>query len=79
MVHGASAAQALFHAGLIDEIVIHLVPLLLGRGRRLFDDPAAQTRGLRLISSRRGRRSAAPAIPRVGLRIVAGQNEGEDR
>lgn len=54
MVHGASAAQALFHAGLIDEIVIHLVPLLLGRGRRLFDDPAAQTRGLRLISSREG-------------------------
>jgi dihydrofolate reductase len=32
MVHGASAAQALLRAGLLDEMEIHLVPVLLGRG-----------------------------------------------
>ena len=37
MVHGASAAQALLRAGLMDEMEIHLVQVLLGDGRRLFD------------------------------------------
>jgi dihydrofolate reductase len=37
MVHGAAAAQALLRAGLLDEMEIHLVPVLLGEGRRLFD------------------------------------------
>ena len=36
MVHGAGAAQALLRAGLLDEMEIHLVPALLGDGRRLF-------------------------------------------
>ena len=41
LVHGAGAAQALLAHGLLDELEIHLVPVLLGRGRRLFadDDP----------------------------------------
>jgi dihydrofolate reductase len=38
MVHGASAAQALLRAGLLDELELHVVPVLLGQGRRLFDD-----------------------------------------
>ncbi len=54
MAHGASAAQALLRAGLIDEVFIHLVPLLLGRGRRLFDDPQAATKRLHLLWSREG-------------------------
>ena len=37
MVHGAGAAQALLRAGLLDEMEIHLVPVLLGEGRLLFD------------------------------------------
>ncbi len=37
MVHGAGAAQALLRAGLMDEMEIHLVHVLLGDGRRLFD------------------------------------------
>jgi dihydrofolate reductase len=37
MVHGAGAAQALLRAGLLDEMEIHLVQVLLGGGRRLFD------------------------------------------
>ena len=36
MVHGAGAAQAVLRAGLLDELEIHLVPVLLGGGRRLF-------------------------------------------
>jgi len=36
---GASVAKQYLAAGLIDEIVIHLVPTLLARGIRLFDDP----------------------------------------
>ena len=36
MVHGGGAAQALLRAGLLDELEIHLVPVLLGDGRRLF-------------------------------------------
>ena len=37
LMHGASAAQACLRAGLLDEIEVHLVPVLLGQGRRLFD------------------------------------------
>jgi dihydrofolate reductase len=37
MVHGAGAAQTLLRAGLMDEMEIHLVQVLLGDGRRLFD------------------------------------------
>ena len=36
MVHGAGAAQALLRAGLLDELEIHVVPVLLGGGRPLF-------------------------------------------
>jgi dihydrofolate reductase len=37
MVHGAGAAQSLLRAGVLDELELHLVPVLLGQGRRLFD------------------------------------------
>jgi len=39
MVHGAGAAQALLRAGQLDEMELHVVPVLLGQGRRLFDNP----------------------------------------
>jgi dihydrofolate reductase len=38
MVHGAGAAQALLRAGELDELELHVVPVLLGQGRRLFDN-----------------------------------------
>ncbi|GAA3838447.1 MULTISPECIES: dihydrofolate reductase family protein [Amycolatopsis] len=44
LVHGAGAAQALLAAGELDELEIHLVPVLLGAGRRLFDGHAAELR-----------------------------------
>ena len=37
MVHGAELAQSLLRAGVLDELEIHLVPVLLGEGRRLFE------------------------------------------
>ena len=37
MVHGVGTAQRCLKAGLLDEIQIHLVPVLLGEGRRLFE------------------------------------------
>lgn len=36
-VAGAGAAQSLLGAGEVDEVDLHVVPVLLGRGRRLFD------------------------------------------
>ena len=36
---GAKAIQAYAHAGLLDEIDIHITPLFLGGGVRLFDRP----------------------------------------
>jgi dihydrofolate reductase len=41
-VHGASAAQQCLAAGLLDDIQIHLAPVLLGSGTRLFDHLGGQ-------------------------------------
>jgi dihydrofolate reductase len=38
LVHGAAVAQLALAAGVLDELEIHVVPVLLGRGRRLFGD-----------------------------------------
>jgi dihydrofolate reductase len=37
LVHGAGTAQLALAAGVLDEFEIHLIPVLLGQGRRLFD------------------------------------------
>jgi dihydrofolate reductase len=42
VVHGAGAAQALLRAGQLDELELHVVPVLLGQGRRLFDNLPAE-------------------------------------
>jgi dihydrofolate reductase len=36
-VRGANVAQTALAAGVLDEIQLHLIPVLLGRGHRLFD------------------------------------------
>lgn len=38
LVHGAAIAQLALAAGVLDELELHVVPVLLGRGRRLFDN-----------------------------------------
>lgn len=80
MVHGAGAAQTLLRAGLLDEMEIHLVPVLLGGGRRLFDGLGARTElelirrlddrdvthlRYRVISSGNGRRSPPGETPQA--------------
>ncbi|SHN75332.1 dihydrofolate reductase family protein [Cryptosporangium aurantiacum] len=42
MVHGAATAQACLRAGLLDELEVHLIPVLLGQGRRLFEELPAE-------------------------------------
>jgi dihydrofolate reductase len=42
LVHGAGTAQLALAAGVLDELEIHLVPVLLGQGRRLFDNLAPE-------------------------------------
>ena len=37
LVHGAATAQRALTAGLLDELEIHLIPVLFGEGRRLFE------------------------------------------
>lgn len=44
---GAQAARQYLAAGLVDELELHLVPILLGRGERLFDGSLAEAHGLR--------------------------------
>jgi dihydrofolate reductase len=38
MMHGAYTAQRALEAGVLDELQIHQIPVLFGRGRRLFDE-----------------------------------------
>jgi len=43
LVHGAGVARLALAAGVLDELELHVVPVLFGRGRRLFDGlPAEQ-------------------------------------
>jgi dihydrofolate reductase len=38
LVHGAATAQLALAAGVLDELELHVVPVLFGQGRRLFDN-----------------------------------------
>jgi dihydrofolate reductase len=49
LVHGASIAQRALTAGLLDELEIHLIPVLLGDGRRLFEHLGIEQRQLERI------------------------------
>ena len=41
LLHGAATAQECLRAGLLDEMALQVVPVLLGQGRRLFDNMPA--------------------------------------
>ena len=49
LVHGAATTQLALAAGVLDEIEIHLVPVLLGQGRRLFDNLGPEHIELELV------------------------------
>jgi dihydrofolate reductase len=57
---GASAAQQYLTAGLVDEMVISIVPTLLGSGERLFDGIGDDLHGLEFV-----RTVAAPDVTHV--------------
>ena len=42
LVHGAGTAQLALAAGALDELELHVVPVLLGQGRRLFEGLAPE-------------------------------------
>lgn len=49
LVHGAGIAQRALTAGILDELAIHLVPVLLGEGRRLFEHLGVEQRELERV------------------------------
>jgi dihydrofolate reductase len=49
LLHGAAAAQECLRAGLLDEMEVHLIPVLLGQGRRLFDNLPSEHIELELV------------------------------
>ena len=49
LVHGAGIAQRALPEGLLDEIEIHLVPVLMGEGRRLFEHLGVASRELERV------------------------------
>jgi dihydrofolate reductase len=54
---GAAAARQFLAVGLVDEMNLHQVPILLGRGERLFDGGSTDLHGLTLA-----RTIAAPGV-----------------
>ena len=62
---GASIARQCIEAGLVDEIQVHLVPVLLGRGIKLFDRPDAGE-----IQLEKTRVIDAPGVTHLMYRIV---------
>ena len=68
LVHGARTAQLALAAGVLDEVQIHLVPVLLGQGRRLFDDMPPDRVELELLRADDG-----PGVQHLRYRV---QTEG---
>lgn len=62
MVHGAGLAQSLLREGLLDELEIHLVPVVLGDGRRLFGGDRIEVELTRVLD--------APGVTHLRYRVV---------
>lgn len=54
LVHGVTVARLALAAGVLDEVEIHVVPVLLGAGRRLFDGQAAELERTRVLAGEGG-------------------------
>jgi dihydrofolate reductase len=50
-IAGASVAQQALRAGLVDELYLHIAPILLGEGVRLFENVSDEAIRLRKIGS----------------------------
>lgn len=49
LVHGAGIAGLALRAGVLDELELHIIPVLFGQGRRLFEDIRAEQMELERI------------------------------
>jgi dihydrofolate reductase len=54
VVHGAGVAQLALAAGVLDELELHIVPVLFGQGRRLFGDQHVALERTRVIQGEGG-------------------------
>jgi len=61
----ASAAKQYLAAGLLDQIEIHLIPMFLGEGLRVFDDAA-----LSGVTLEQVRVVEAPGVTHLRFRVV---------
>jgi dihydrofolate reductase len=76
-VHGsANLLQTLVAGGLVDEFRLMIFPLLLGKGKRLFEGGAAPA-GLDLISSETSSTGVIMATYRTGAEIKGGSFASE--
>jgi dihydrofolate reductase len=64
-VLGADVARQLFARGRVDEVLVTVVPVLLGAGTRLFDEPAGRAVRLERISL-----SEAAQASNIWLRVI---------
>jgi len=62
---GANTIQRFIKAGLLDEIQIHLVPVLLGEGRRLFEHMGTEQTELELT-----RGIESPSVSHLRFRVM---------
>jgi dihydrofolate reductase len=62
---GANTIQQFLRAGLVDELQIHIAPLLLGGGVRLFDDLGTDE-----VKLQRTRVVESPAVTHLKFRVV---------
>jgi dihydrofolate reductase len=65
VILGATTAQECLDAGLLDEVLVHIAPVLLGDGVRLFDRPGGTSVKLERISL-----TDSPRVTNLWLRIV---------
>jgi dihydrofolate reductase len=63
MVHGADLAQSLLGEGLLDELEIHLIPVVLGDGRRLFGNDRIELELTRVLD--------APGVTHLHFRVAS--------
>jgi dihydrofolate reductase len=66
VVLGADTARACLNAGVVDEILVHIVPILLGEGVRLFAQPGGTKIELERISL-----TESPQVTNLWLRVLS--------
>lgn len=68
MVHGAGLAQSLLRERLLDELELHLIPVVLGDGRRLFGADRIEVELTRVLD--------APGVTQPRYRVASGAAVG---